>query len=110
MHAADLNIVFNLSFNGEKWTKEFLPAGTLMDAAASSEVSVAVSMWEVLLSTDGGATYTTVENVKGLSQSCSVFGEGSDLGLVGSFTTGATPGVSGVAHSPDAGTNPDSPG
>lgn len=75
-----------------------------MDAAASEQVSVGVSMWEVLLSTDGGSTYTVADNVKGLSQSCSVFGDGSDLGLVGSFTAASDirP-VSGVAHSPDAG-------
>lgn len=89
------------SFNGQKWTKEFLPAGTLMDAAASDKVSVGVSMWEVLLSTDG-VNYATAENIKGLSQSCSVFGDGSDLGLVGTFTTGDK-GISGVAHSSDNG-------
>lgn len=75
-----------------------------MDAAASDKVSVGVSMWQVELSTDSGATFTTLESVHGLSQSCSVFGDGTSIGLVGSFVVdGASSAVSGVTFSTDAG-------
>ena len=93
------------SFNGEAWTKEYLPASSLMDAAASEKVSVGVSMWQVMLSNDHSASYVALTNIYGLSQSASVFGDdGSELGLVGSWivTNDALP-VSGVAYSADAG-------
>mmetsp|Transcript_16233 Transcript_16233/g.24452 ORF Transcript_16233/g.24452 Transcript_16233/m.24452 type:complete len:298 (+) Transcript_16233:2-895(+) len=62
------------------------------------------SMFPIVTSTDGGETYTVQESVMGLSQSATVFGDGSDIGLVGGFTTPAKDPITyGVAHSPDAG-------
>jgi hypothetical protein len=92
-------------YNGTKWVKEAVPSGLIMDAAASDSVIVATSMFPVVLSTDGGQTYSYLENIYGLSQSASVFGDGQDIGLVGTFFTSkeAQSSVSGVAHSSDNG-------
>lgn len=91
-------------YDGSKWTKTPVSAGLIMDSAVSPSVTVASSMFPIIVSTDGGATYVDVESIGGLSQSASVFGEGSDIGLVGGFTTPAKEPVKyGVAHSPDAG-------
>ena len=61
-------------------------------------------MFPVVISTDGGQTYTVQEEVAGLSQSASVFGDGNDIGLVGSFTnSNKDPAKHGVAYSSDAG-------
>jgi hypothetical protein len=64
------------------------------------------------LSHDHYETYEVVDSIYGLSQSANIFGEGSDIGLVGSFVTkvGEFPhmiedsdSITGVAHSADAG-------
>lgn len=96
-------------YDGAAWSEETLgssAAGMLMDAATSDLVSVGVSMLPVVISTDGGKTYSTSQTISGLSQSATVFppDAGDQIGLVGSFSTGkGTPFVSGVAHSADLG-------
>ncbi|CAE7534200.1 unnamed protein product, partial [Symbiodinium microadriaticum] len=91
-------------FDGSNWGKEQVPAGLIMDAAVSTSVTVAVSMFPIVTSTDGGNTWVEQESIGGLSQSASVFGSGQDIGLVGGFTTPAREPVTyGVAHSADAG-------
>ena len=91
-------------YDGTQWHNDKVEGGLLMDAAASDKVIVGVSMWPVFVSNDNGKTFETKSTVKGLSQDANVFGSGSDIGLVGSFTveSGVSP-VYGVAHSPDAG-------
>lgn len=96
-------------YDGSEWSKETLgdaTAGMLMDAATSNVVSVGVSMLPVVLSTDGGKTYTTSTSISALSQSVSVFppDSGDQIGIVGAMSTGkGQPFVNGVAHSSDLG-------
>ena len=87
------------------WSKDLLNVGLVMDAAVSKTVTVATSTFPISISTDGGATYVISDKIGGVSQSASVFGDGSDIGLVGSFMTSKTTqsAISGVAHSADAG-------
>lgn len=96
-------------YDGSGWHDESLgaaSAGALMDAATSGEVSVGVSMYPVVISTDNGKTYATSSSIAGISQSASVFPpeSGEQIGIVGSFSTGkGEPFVSGVGHSADLG-------
>jgi hypothetical protein len=79
--------------------------GSLMDAATSDAITVGVSFFPVITSTDGGKTYTEC-SVHGISQDANVFppSEGNQIGLVGSFQAQEkTPGINGVAHSADLG-------
>ncbi len=87
------------------WSKDHLSVGLVMDAAVSKTVTVATSTFPISISSDGGATYVISDKIGGVSQSASIFGEGCDIGLVGSFTTSKKTEsiVSGVAHSADAG-------
>ena len=96
-------------YDGEEWVHDKVPGGLLMDAAASDKAIVGVSMWPVFLSHDNGNTFETLESIRGLSQDAHIFGTGSDIGLVGTFTLSSpdddslAPAVAGVAHSGDAG-------
>ena len=91
-------------FDGTTWVKQRVPAGLLMDSAVSPSVTVAVSMFPIVTSTDGGSTWVEQDSIGGLSQSASIFGNGDDIGLVGGFTTPSRDPITyGVAHSADAG-------
>lgn len=95
-------------YDGDNWVHDKVPGGLLMDAAASEQAIVGVSMWPVFLSKDNGKTFDTLDSIYGLSQDANIFGTGSDIGLVGSFTQKTSDdtwanAVIGVAHSADAG-------
>lgn len=95
-------------YDGADWVHDKVQGGLLMDAAASDQAIIGVSMWPLFLSHDNGKSFETLESIYGLSQDANIFGTGSDIGLVGSFTVKQADGtfakaVSGVAHSGDAG-------
>lgn len=97
------------TFNGTAWLKTPVTAGLLMDSAVSADgLVVSTSMYSVFVSNDFGATFRVADGVSGLSQSASVFNDGTSIGLVGSFlvkepNSKFSTGVSGVAYSRDAG-------
>jgi hypothetical protein len=95
--------------NGE-WVKTQIQAGMLLDSVTTpSGNTIATSIWGVYLSTDKGATFTTLEGVSGVSQSANLFGSKlENFALVGSFAVtnpngGKPASVTGVAISEDAG-------
>jgi hypothetical protein len=94
-------------YDGTEIGKEkFSGAGLIMDAATDSTYTVAVSMLPIIISKDGGKTYTTSETLGGLSQSNDV--TNGVISMVGTFTEpkseGNVPaGKQGVARSVDGG-------
>lgn len=93
-------------YDGEKWPKEQLQAGMLLDAGVSDSYTVATSVLPILISKDKGATYTTVDSIGGACQSATVTEEA--ISLVGGFIV-ADPDTTrntnfyGVARSTDGG-------
>lgn len=82
----------------------------ILDAAVSpSGKTVSTGLWNVFLSTDNGASYTTVVGVSGVSQSANTFGSDREsFALVGTFVVkdseiSKTKSVGGVAASRDGG-------
>jgi len=72
-------------YNGEYWTQEQSDgAGLLLDAAVGSTVTVATSIFPIIVSDNGGLSYETVDNLGGASQSAHVSASGV-ISLVGSF-------------------------
>lgn len=94
-------------FMSEKWTKNRVQAGLLLDGSISNTgLSVLTSMGEIFVSSDSGKSFTPVPWTFGISQSSSIFNSGSSIGLAGTFTsnsTGSYKQSSGVATSNDGG-------
>ena len=99
--------VFIESYDGNKWSKQPINAGLLMDAAISKNgnLSVLASLLPVFTSNDGGKTYAPLDGVGGTSQSASTFGEDSDkFALVGVWLNSnvSNSDISGVLYSTDS--------
>lgn len=92
------------------WVKSQIQAGMLLDSVTTPSGNIiATSIWGVFLSTDKGATFTTLDSVSGVSQSANIYGSKlENFALVGSFAApdpngGKPTSVTGVATSQDAG-------
>lgn len=92
-------------YDGENWPKERVEAGLLLDAAVSSDYTVATTVFPILVSKDNGATYTTSENLAGAVQDAQIVN--GAIYLTGGFAVpveGDRPASgNGVARSTDGG-------
>jgi hypothetical protein len=99
--------VFIENYDGNKWSKQPISAGLIMDAAISKNgnLSVLASLLPVFTSNDGGRTYAPLDGIRGTSQSASTFGENSDkFALVGVWLNSnvSNSDISGVLYSTDS--------
>jgi hypothetical protein len=96
-----------MRYDGNIWSHEKGEgAGLLLDAAVGSKYTVATSIFPIIVSTNDGASYNTVDSLGGASQSAHVSSTGV-ISLVGSFLVPVTDykpdQVYGVARSVDGG-------
>lgn len=92
-------------YDGQEWPKETLEAGMLLDAAVGSDFTVATSVFPILVSKDGGSSYSHSESLAGAVQDAQIIG--NSMYLTGSFVTlsdfGMAGSSNGVARSTDGG-------
>ncbi len=99
------------TYDGTKWTATKVPISMVMGVAISKKTSAIVGpgIGAVVLSTDGGLTYSRVPNLSGIAQTADVYGiDQSKFAMVGTWTvvdpvTGRPGSIGAVATSDDNG-------